>query len=64
MIMSSEKKAEKEAVTVKYTKEQLLASERYRNRRDLVSALLIDGEMYSLEEAEQIMGNFLKGRVR
>lgn len=47
-----------------FGKEQLLNSERFRGKRDLAEAALADGEMYSAEEAEKIMDNFLKGSVK
>ncbi|MDR1773050.1 MAG: hypothetical protein LBS02_20820 [Hungatella sp.] len=48
----------------RYTKDQLILSERYRNQRDLLSALLDDGKVYSVTEAEEIMNQFMKGRVK
>lgn len=52
------------AVVVRYTKDQLIRSEKYRNQRDLLSALLDDRKIYSVIEAEKIMNQFMKGRVR
>ncbi|GLC80213.1 hypothetical protein [Lacrimispora brassicae] len=49
---------------VRYTKDQLIRSERYRNQRDLLSALLDDRKEYSVTEAEEIMNQFMKGRVK
>ncbi len=48
----------------RYTKDQLIHSERYRNHRDLLSALLDDGNLYSITETEKIMDQFMKGRVK
>jgi hypothetical protein len=48
----------------RYTKDQLIFSERYRNQRDLLSALLDDGKVYSVTESEEIMNQFMKGRVK
>lgn len=47
----------------KFSKKQLISSERYKNRRDLLSALLKDGELYSLEMVDKMIDNFMKGRV-
>ncbi len=47
-----------------FTKEQLLNSERFREKRDLARAVLADGKKYSAEEAEKIIDKFLKGSVR
>ncbi|WP_349944395.1 hypothetical protein ABFV83_12945 [Lacrimispora sp. BS-2] len=49
---------------VRYTKDQLILSERYCNQRDLLSALLDDEKVYSVTEAEEIMNQFMKGRVK
>lgn len=47
-----------------YTKEQLAASGRYRDKRDLVCALLKSGRRYSLQEADAEMGKYEKGAVK
>lgn len=52
---------EKEKV---FTKEQLLNSERFLGKRDLVKAVLADGKKYSAENAEKIIEKFLKGSVK
>lgn len=48
----------------KFDKNQLLESERYQNRRDLVGALLKDGEQYSIEEVDDKIEKFMKGKVK
>lgn len=50
--------------TVRYTKEQVRRSVRYRGRQDLVQALLKDEGMYSLAEVDSLMENYMKGKVR
>ena len=42
----------------------MLASARYRDRRDLVSALLDDGRTYTIAEVGQMVDRFMKGKVR
>ena len=54
--------AEKPAVT-KYTKEQLIRSDRFAKRRDLLGALLKDGKLYSIEEVETAIEHYMKGKV-
>ena len=49
---------------IRYTKDQLIRSERYRNQRDLLCALLDDRKVYSATEAEEIVNQFMKGRVK
>lgn len=48
---------------VRYGKEQILNSSRYRGQRDLVNALLEKGKQYSLEEVDGQLEEYLKGRV-
>ena len=47
-----------------YTKEQVAASKRYANRRDLVSVLLEDGKAYTLAEVDALIDKFMKGAVK
>lgn len=44
-----------------YTKEQILRSDVYRYRRDLVGALLEDGKSYEIKEVDNMIENYLKG---
>lgn len=48
---------------VRYTKEQLSGAERFRSRRDLVEALLENGREYTVSEANQVIHEFMKGKV-
>lgn len=48
----------------KFSKEQLLASGRFRGKRDLVDALLDGKKQYTIRNAEEIIENYLKGKVR
>ena len=47
-----------------FSSEQLLSSERFRNRRDILSALLKPGEQYTVSAVEQLIENYRKGQVR
>ncbi len=47
-----------------YTKERLLVSKRYVNRRDLISALLEPGKAYTLNEVDMLIDKFMKGKVK
>lgn len=55
--------AEVQAVSTAYTKEQLLASTKYANRRDLISALLDNGKTYTLDKVDALIDKFMKGKV-
>lgn len=49
---------------VMFSKEQLLSSERFRNRRDILNALLKEDSLCTVEQAENIIENYLKGKVK
>lgn len=49
--------------TASYSKQQLAASKRYANRQDIISVLLLDGETYTFDEVDQLMENYMKGKV-
>lgn len=47
-----------------YTKEQILSADKYRNRRDLVNALLVDGKSYTMAAVDKKIADFMKGKVK
>ena len=47
----------------KYTKEQLINSDVFSNKRDLLTALL-DGENYTVKETDELIKKYLKGKVK
>ena len=47
-----------------YPKQQIIASAKYSNRRDLLTVLLEDGKSYTFEQVEQIMNDWLKKGVK
>lgn len=47
-----------------FTKEQLVKSTRYANRKDLVDALLDDGKKYTFEFVDERISEFMKGKVK
>lgn len=55
---------DKKNVTVKFTKQQLLTSEKYADKVDLLNALLEDGGTYSISEVEAKVTKFMKGKVK
>jgi len=63
MTGNSRKKAAEKSEAVRYTKKQLICSEKYCSQSDLLCALLENGKTYSLEEADEIMNRFKKGKV-
>lgn len=47
-----------------FSKEQIVASARYRNHRDLVDALLDDKKKYTFETVDKMIENYKKGKVK
>ena len=61
--MADKKTAEAAAPSVGFTKDQLLASKRYANRKDLIGALLVDGKEYTTDAVDALIEKYLKGKV-
>lgn len=47
-----------------FTKQKVLTFKRYANRRDLLSVLLKDGEIYTLDQVDGLIQNFMKGKAK
>lgn len=68
--MTEEKKTRKadQAVTRKaenkFSKEQLIASSRFRERRDILEALLETGKLYTVKTVEEKIESYMKGKVK
>ena len=48
----------------RYTKDELKASEKFKKKIDIIEALLLKDREYTLEEAEEIIDEFMKGSVQ
>ena len=48
---------------VTFTKNQLITSKKYTEKKDLLNALLVDDRSYSMAEVEETLNGFLKGKV-
>lgn len=48
----------------KFSKEQLIASNRFRERRDILEALLVTGELYTVKAVEEKITSYMKGKVK
>ncbi len=48
----------------RFSKDQLLESERFRGRKDMLDALLTEGGKYTISEAEQMIEKYMKGKVK
>lgn len=47
-----------------FSKPQLVRCSKYRDRRDLVDALLDDSKKYTMEQVDKMIDGFMKGKVR
>jgi len=47
-----------------FSKEQILASDRYANRRDLVDALLDEDKSYTMKTVDNLVEKYMKGQVK
>lgn len=47
-----------------FLKEQLYASARYADKKDLIEALLEKGRYYTIEEVDNIIAEYLHGKER
>lgn len=56
--------AKNTSTAVVFTKQQLIESRKYANRRDLLKALLEDGKSYTIAEVDAAIEKFMKGKVR
>ncbi|MGN6710722.1 hypothetical protein [Anaerocolumna jejuensis] len=62
--MAKEKPMVDDAVSIAtFTKQQLVSSKKYAEKKDLLNALLVDDRSYSMAEVEEILDGFLKGKV-
>ena len=48
-------------VSTKFTKAQLIKSNKYFNRRDALNALLKDDKQYSFDDVDEMLEKFYKG---
>ena len=56
--------SEQEKVEKLFSKEQLLAAERFQERKDIVNALLSPDKQYTVETVEQMIEKYMKGQVK
>lgn len=56
--------AKNENAAAEFSKQQLVESRKYANRRDLLKALLEDGKTYTIAEVDAAIEKFMKGKVR
>lgn len=55
---------EPEKIEKLFSKKQLLAAERFQERKDIVNALLSPDKQYTVEAVEQMIEKYMKGQVK
>lgn len=55
---------EKKLEIVTFTKTQISLSKKYRDKKDLVNVLLKNNKSYSLDEVDDLIKEFMKGKVK
>lgn len=65
-IRKTTKTAAKEAEKIEseFSKNQLLAAKRFSGKRDILEALLSDDETYTVKTVEQMIEDYMKGKVK
>lgn len=56
-------KTEMRAEVATFTKAQLMASKKFAGYKDAIAALLDDKKAYTIEQAETLITNYMKGKV-
>lgn len=66
VVRKTTKTAAKEAEKVesKFSKNQLFAAKRFSGKRDILEALLSDDETYTVKTVEQMIEDYMKGKVK
>lgn len=54
----------KDISTLKFSKKQLVSSKKYAFQRDVLNALLKEGRVYTFDEVDQQLNDFMKGKVK
>lgn len=67
--MAAAKKRESTGAKVQHTepqfsKEQIVASDKYRSQRDLVDALLEEDKKYTIATVDKMIEEYRKGKVK
>lgn len=57
------KKEKEKVIEATFTKEQLLESKRYKDRKDLINVLLKNEQTYSFKEVDDLIEKYMKGKV-
>lgn len=59
--MATKKVEKQESV---FSKEQILVSKKYANRRDVLGVILADGKEYTFEQVDSLLKRFMERKVK
>lgn len=59
-----EEKTTTKVVKNTFTKESIINSNKYSNRKDLLNGLLKDDKEYTFEQVDEMIDKFMKGKVK
>jgi len=51
------------AEVVTFSKQQVLSATRYKHSKDVLNVMLNDNQYYTLEEVDELIDKFMKGKV-
>ncbi len=57
-------KKQEMAEVVKFSKDKILTSSKYQDRKDIVQAILSEKKEYTLDEVDGEIEKFMKGKVK
>lgn len=63
-ISKNEDKLPTEKAESLFSKEQLLAAERFQGKRDIINAILKPDKKYTIKTVEQMIEKYMKGLVK
>lgn len=56
-------RTEKTVEELRFTKKQLISSKKFKDLKDVLAVLLTENKTYGVQEAEEIVQKFMKGKV-
>ena len=62
--MAEKNKTNEKKQEILFTKEQILVSKKYEDRRDALGAILSDNDTYTIESVDSLLDKFMKGKVK
>lgn len=56
-------RTEKTVEELRFTKKQLISSKKFKDLKDVLAVVLTENKTYGVQEAEEIVQKFMKGKV-